>query len=50
MFGSERKAGSEQNLQRDKDEQDHTTEMGLAVMTRRNLRALAATVPRMPLG
>ena len=34
---------SEQNLQRDKDEHDRKRETGLAAVTRRNLRALAAS-------
>ena len=37
---------SEQTLQRDKVEHDRTRETGLAVVTRRNLRALAANPQR----
>ena len=37
---------SEHNLQRDKDKHDHTGETGLAKVTRRNRRALAATPQR----
>ena len=37
---------SKQNLQRDNGEHDHRRETGLAVVTRRNLRALSATPQR----
>ena len=35
---------SEQDMQRNKDKHDHTREKGLAVVTRRSLRALAGTL------